>query len=224
MEKVIRKLYHDPFVSRVFHTLVYCLKRELRNCDSVLDLGCGADSPVKYCSIKYSMGVDAYKPYLKESEKRQIHNEYLLGDITRVRFKPQSFDAVILIDVLEHIDKTAGERLLEKAEIWARKKVIVSTPNGFVAQKSLDGNPYQTHRCGWTVDEMARFGYRGFGMAGLKWLRRENVSEKVKEEGDLVATIRFKPRRLWLIISEFTQLVVYPLPKFAFEVLWVKNL
>jgi hypothetical protein len=33
------------------------LKKELRGCESVLDLGCGGDSPMQKCSVKYSLGV-----------------------------------------------------------------------------------------------------------------------------------------------------------------------
>ena len=36
----------------------------------------------------------------------------------------------------------------------ARKKVIVFTPNGFVPQRPYDGNPFQEHLSGWSVDEI----------------------------------------------------------------------
>lgn len=223
MEKIIKKFYHNLTISRIFHTLVYCLKRELKDCDSVLDLGCGLDSPIKYCNVPYSVGVEAFKPYLEESKRKKIHTEYLLEDITKVNFEPKSFDAVIMIDVLEHLEKGQGRKLLEKVEKWARKKVIVSTPNGYLPQKSLDRNPLQTHRSGRTVEEMKNLGYKAHGMAGWKFLRRENISEKVKQGGDIFSTMRFRPKEFWLIISELTQLITYYFPKLAFEVFYVKN-
>lgn len=223
MEGLIKRLYYNELISRIFHTLVYCLKRELRDFDSVLDLGCGADSPIKYCEVKYNVGVDAFKPYIKESKKKKIHNKYILKDITKVKFKPKSFNAVIMIDVLEHLEKNKGSELLKKAEKWAKKKVVVSTPNGFLPQRTIDKNPFQSHRSGWEVKELEKLGYKAYGMAGWKFLRRENISEKVNQEGDIFATIRFRPKVLWLIISELTQAITYYFPKLAFEIFLVKK-
>lgn len=173
MGRLIKQLYYNRLLSRLFHTLVYCLKRELKDCQSVLDLGCGSDSPIKYCNIAYSVGVDAFKPYIEESKSKKIHTNYILGDITKLNFEPQSFDAVILIDVLEHLEKEKGEQLLEKVERWARKKVILSTPNGFLPQRSIDENPFQAHRSGWIVEEIKKLGYKACGMAG--WRRGKST-------------------------------------------------
>jgi len=224
MEKIIKTLYYHPIISRIFHTLVYCLKRELKGCRSVLDLGCGSYSPIKYCEIAYSVGVDAFEQYLRESKKRKIHNKYILKDITKVRFKPKSFDAVIMIDVLEHLEKEQGRRLLRKVEKWTRERVIVSTPNGYLPQKSADGNPFQAHRSGWTVGEIKKLGYEAYGMAGWKFLRRENIPRKANQRGDFFSTIRFRPKLFWLVVSELTQAITYYFPKLAFEAFYVKNL
>jgi len=78
LDDLINRFYYNKFFSRIFHTTVYCLKRELKDCQSVLDLGCGPSSPLQYCqNIKYSVGVEAYKPYLAESKRRKIHSKYL---------------------------------------------------------------------------------------------------------------------------------------------------
>lgn len=219
MEKLIKKLYHYKLISKIFHTLVYCLKRELKDCRSVLDLGCGPESPIKYCKVAYSVGVDVFEPYIKESKKRKIHHKYILKDITKVKFKPKSFDAVILIDALEHLKKHKGEQLLNKVEHWARKKIILSTPNGFLPQGNIDRNPFQIHRSGWEVEELKKRGYKVYGMAGLKFLRGG-----CSQETPNFAEIRFRPWFFWIIISSLTQLLTYYFPKFAFGVFYVKRL
>jgi hypothetical protein len=85
----------------LFHTVTYSLQQELKDCESVLDLGCGPDSPVKLCpNIKYSVGVETYKPYLTKSKKNKIHSKYVEKNIFDVDFKEKSFDAVILIEVI----------------------------------------------------------------------------------------------------------------------------
>ena len=224
MIKIIKKLYYNELISYIFHTVVYCLKRELKDCHSVLDLGCGKNSPVQYCNVPYSVGVDIFKPYIKISKGKKIHNDYILADITRLNFKPNSFDAVILIDVLEHLPKEEGERLLDKVELWARNKIIITTPNGFVPQKDIDQNPFQKHRSGWTIEEFKKRGYRVYGLAGWKFLRRENIVEDSNAEDSILSTIRFKPRILWFIISAISQIITYYFPRYAFELFCVKNL
>lgn len=224
MEKIINFLYNNPIFERVFHTSLYCLKRELKNCDSVLDLGCGPNSLIQYCQVPYSVGVDAYKPYLEESRKRKIHSKHILGNINKVKFPPASFDAVILLGVLEHLGKKEGTALIKKMALIAKKKVIVSCPNGFLPQSDTDSNPYQVHKSGWDAGEIKKFGYQVYGMTGLKILRSENVSESLDDSDALLSTIRYKPRFLWLIISELTQVVTYYFPKLSFEIFCVKKI
>jgi 2-polyprenyl-3-methyl-5-hydroxy-6-metoxy-1,4-benzoquinol methylase len=152
--EVILKLYNNKFTSHLFHTSVYSLKRELKDCNSVLDLGCGPDSPSKNCNARYSVGVDVFGPYVKASKDKRIHDEYIISDIRHLNFKPNSFDAVFLIEVLEHLTKKDGEMLLQKAETWARKKVIFSSPNGYFPQFDINGNPFSRHLSGWEVKEI----------------------------------------------------------------------
>ena len=166
MNSIINKLYHNRLISQIFHTSVFCLKRELEGCSSVLDIGCGPNSPVQYCSIRYSVGVDAFKPYIDSSKSKNIHTEYILGDINGINFENDSFDAVVLIEVLEHLTKEQGVELLRKAEGWAKKRVIISMPNGFLPQIQMTDTYFQMHRSGWEVREMREFGFKPYGMGG----------------------------------------------------------
>lgn len=61
-------------------------------------------------------------------------------------------------------------------------------------------------------------------MTGWKFLRRENICKELGAEDAIYSTIKFKPRFLWLIISELTQLITYYFPKISFEIFCVKNL
>lgn len=222
MERLIKKLYHHPLISRIFHTLVYCLQRELRDCKSVLDIGCGPSSPLQYCqNIKYSVGVEPFKPYLNESRKKKIHTKYLNKKIEELDFPEKSFDAVIIIEVLEHLPKKLGYDILKKAEKWAKKKVIVSTPNGLLPQKKLDENPWQEHLSGWSVADFKALNYSVFGLSGFKFLRKE--SEEGTMNAGLLAPVKYKPRFFWFLIITFSQLFTYFLSSLAFELFCVKK-
>ncbi len=223
MKELLKVLYHNKIVRKLIPTLVYCLEKELRDCDSVLDLGCGSDSPLQYCkNIKYSVGVEVFKPYLILSKKKKIHSRYINKKIQDVNFKPKSFDAVILLEVLEHLSKKEGETLLRKIEKKKKKKVIVSCPNGFIEQKEYDKNPYQKHLSGWSVASMRNLGYKSYGLAGLKYLRIEREADT--KDADLTTSIRFWPRPLWFIVASLSQMITYFIPELAFELFNVKNL
>jgi len=158
-------------LGKIFHTLDYCLQKELCDCESVLDLGCGPSSPLQHCkNVKYSVGVEAFGPYLEESKKKKIHSKYLDKKIEELDFLENSFDAVIMIEVLEHLPEKTGLEILRKVEKLARKKVIISTPNGFIAQKAVDNNPMQKHLSWLDCKKMKSLGFKCHGLAGLKFL------------------------------------------------------
>lgn len=224
LDEWIIKLYHSDLMGSILHTPIHCLKEALRECDSVLDLGCGPDSILKDCRVKSSLGVEIYEPFLTESRNKEIHDKYILASVNDVDFAPESFDAVIMIELLEHLPKEKGCLLLEKAVKWSRRRVIVSTPNGFLSQSALSGNPYEVHCCGWDVDEMRRLGFKAYGLSGFKFLRKANTSEGYGSSGNAIfSTLRFKPYFFWTIISGLSQIIAYFLPKLAYGVFYIKE-
>ncbi len=92
-----------PFYKKFFPTWIEKLKRKLSDCKTVLDLGCGYNSPIQYCKVSFSVGVELFEPYLQESKKRGIHNQYIKADIRKVEFGSKSFDAVLCLEILEHL-------------------------------------------------------------------------------------------------------------------------
>jgi len=71
-------------------------------------------------------------------------------------FGAGSVDTVVLLDVIEHLDKEEGRRLLDRTVHLARSQVVVFTPFGFVPQGEdedrdawgLHGTEWQVHRSG----------------------------------------------------------------------------
>ena len=190
------------------------LQRELRNMTSVLDVGCGSSSPLsKVEKTFYSEGLDIFSPDLKKIKKAKVHDTYVVGnvlDIDRI-YKGKKFDAVIALDVIEHLPKEKGWELMKKMEKLARKKVIIVTPNGFVPQKAND-NPYQEHVSGWEVKEFQSRGYKLYGMRGLKYLLGEHAS------------LKYKPWIFWGVVSFLSQFIVYYIPQLSFEPMAVKEM
>jgi hypothetical protein len=213
MKRVLRRLLIEPFEE----PLARLLEREVvGSCKTLLDIGCGFDSPVKRFShrLERTVGVDLFAPYISQSREAKIHTEYHQIDALDVesKFGARSFDCVVAVDLIEHLEKPQGERLLEVMERVARRKVIVFTPNGFVPQEAYDHNPYQAHRSGWDLREMRERGYRMWGVHGWKPLRGERSEP------------RWKPYRLWATIALWTQPLVERRPQHAFHILCVKDM
>jgi len=208
LKQVLKLIYRKIF----FSGLVHYLKKELLGSNSVLDLGCGSNSSLQYCDIPYSVGVDIFESYLEESKKRKVHNQHIKADITKIEFPPKSFDAVIAIDVIEHLTKEEGYKLIKNMERWARKKIIVFTPNGYVKQSEYDGNRFQQHKCSWVVKELEDLGFKTYGINGLK---------KIRDSG---GAIKYRPKILWCRFSDLTQKIAYYYPKIAFQILAVKEM
>ena len=69
---LVSTIYHNELTEAIFPTLVSVLKEELKDCESVLDLGCGPNSPLQYCTnIKHSVGVEAFQPYLEKTQEKK---------------------------------------------------------------------------------------------------------------------------------------------------------
>jgi len=71
---------------------------------------------------------------------------------------PRSIDVILMIDVLEHLDKVAGTLVLSNCIRVASRRVLLWLPIGQCAQGPYDHNPYQEHRSTWELDEFKQLG------------------------------------------------------------------
>ena len=209
LKEVLRKWY-----VKVFPNYYAELEKAVGKCKTLLDLGCGPQSPIEFFSKNlYSVGVDAFAPSIEESKKRNIHNKYLQIDVFDVEkeIKPGSFDCVVASDFIEHFTKEEGARLIAIMERIAGEKVIIFTPSGFFPQGEYGDNPLQAHKSGWSPGDLRNRGYRVIGINGWKPLRGE------------LAEVKHRPRALWIFISDLTQIFVRNRPEKAFQILAVKS-
>jgi len=200
-----------PIYDKLFLRWTEYLKKEISDDDTVLDLGCGYNSPIQYCNPLYSTGVEKFGPYLQESKKKGIHNKYINEDITKIEFKPKSFDVVLCSEVIEHLTKEEGIKLIKKMKVWARKKIIITVPNGFLPQDTFDDNNLQEHKCGWNIEELKKMGFKVHGIHGWKKLKGPK------------GVVKYKPYLLWIIFSNLTQKITYYCPNQAFQLFAVKQ-
>ena len=190
------------------------LERSLVGCQSVLDVGCGAHSPLGRIKKTFrSEGLDVFKQSVAESKREQNHDTYKIGDIRNINkfYLPKSFDAVIAIDVIEHLHKHEAIQLIKNMEKIATKRVIVLTPNGFYHQEAYDNNPYQIHKSGWSLKDFKDLHYHVQGVRGLKYLRGE------------YASIKYKPWVVWGAIAFVSEPLLSYIPALSYDLFAYKN-
>ena len=86
------------------------------------------------------------------------------------------------------------------------------TPQGFVQQEATQGNTYQIHKSGWSIEDFTKYGFTVYGIRGLRWIRGE------------YATIKYKPWIVWGMISTVSEPFLYFFPSFAYQLFAVKEL
>ena len=156
-----------PFTE--LNTVWRCLDKDAKN---ILDIGCGKGQPMQFINRHKEFcvtGVDTFESSLKECEHTGVYDDLVLGDVLALPFEKKSFDVVICLALLEHLEKEEGEKLLRKMEGIARKQVIITTPVGEYEQGPLEGNPHQQHKYCWEPAELKEKGYkvRGVGIRGV---------------------------------------------------------
>jgi SAM-dependent methyltransferase len=142
-----------------------CLLTCLADCDSALELGCGTGDKLAVTPCRVRVGVDAFRPYLEIARERWGNRiELHLGDaLEYMRSELRQFDAILLLDFLEHLEKAAASELLAICRRMAKRKIVLFIPLGECPQDtdsfSLGGEYWQTHRSTWSVSDLATEGF-----------------------------------------------------------------
>ncbi|MBI5574852.1 MAG: class I SAM-dependent methyltransferase [Deltaproteobacteria bacterium] len=150
--------------------LIPAVVDRLEKIEVVLDIGCGIE-PQNYVRPMVHICCEPFGQYvecLKEKTAKSFDRTFLIvqaawEDAVSI-FPPKSVDTVFLVDVIEHIEKEAGARLLQSTVRIARRQVAVFTPLGFLPQHAegmdawgMDGASWQEHKSGWLPEDFEEF-------------------------------------------------------------------
>ena len=72
------KLFFKLFPKLTLILYIFDLQKQLSDCKTCLDIGCGGNSLIRFLNFQYSVGVDGHKPTLDKAKENNVHNEYLL--------------------------------------------------------------------------------------------------------------------------------------------------
>jgi hypothetical protein len=205
------KTRHDP--NQILVKLA--LRKALLGCESVLDVGCGPSLAMRYLGVPHAVGVEGYLPAREEARRKGTHDQIIHADVRDLtcHFQPRQFDACVALDLIEHLTKEDGLKLMQDLEMIGRKKVVFFTPNSFLPQGHSVNDDLEQHLSGWEAEEMRRYGYRVIGQLGPKCLRGEGHA------------LKRRPAVFWGLVSLLAQILwAHRHPEKAAAILCVKTL
>lgn len=167
------------------------VQQHVTNYDTVLDLGCGvmqATTDTLYDKVstkrqiadrlhykmKYSqkgnlecksiLGCDIHRKYLDKIKDRFNTISLKMDELDR--FVDNSFDVVLCLDVLEHLELMQAMKAVDEMKRIARKKVIIYTPSVWDDNSEhvedaweLGENQHQQHHCLVPFEELKKSGF-----------------------------------------------------------------
>lgn len=201
-------------------TYPWIIRKHLKNAHEILDVGCGDGNFMKIVNHDKRfriIGIDLFDGYIKKAKKTGAYSKVEKQDVTKLKFGKKSFDCSHSSQVIEHITKAQGKKLVKKMEEISRSVVIIGTPNGHFHQETYDGNELQIHHSSWGEEDFKKMGFRVYGQ-GMKFIYGENglLHKKIFANNLFIIPLFF----LSYILSPF----VYFYPKYAAHLIAVKKI
>jgi SAM-dependent methyltransferase len=129
----------------------------------VLDTGCGFGEwgfliRTRKSGFPYLIGVDIWRSHLERLCALKVYDELIRVYVPYFPFREKSVDISLACEILEHLPKSVGYKLLRELERVSRKMIVVSTPLSW-PQEEIYGNPHEKHVSEWEPQELIRYGY-----------------------------------------------------------------
>lgn len=150
------KFYESPA------SLTNAIEELVVKTEVVLDIGCGI-VPMNFFRPKLHLMVEPWNEYAEILKFRYFEDKSIIilreGALETLSiFGDKSVDSIFLLDVIEHLEKDVGGKVLKECERVARTQIVIFTPLGFMAQHvdanekdgwGLSGQAVQEHKSGW---------------------------------------------------------------------------
>jgi ubiquinone/menaquinone biosynthesis C-methylase UbiE len=150
----------------------------------VLDVGCGLGkwgNLIKVHSVVFSArrghltdvqepeitGIDISLAYLRKA--RHVYDTVVKCHGAHLPYRKNSFDTVVASEIIEHIPRHEGFKLIAECERVARKVAIITTPPPRTVSLSPE------HISSWKDSDFRKLGYKLYGVRCYPRLASKNI-------------------------------------------------
>ncbi len=125
----------------------------------LLDIGCGISAQAELFADWRYFGADLNRPRLRRGHQAHAWAQYAVQDITRMGWRDGGFDAILCLEVIEHLPLVARPALMRELFRVLRPggPLVLSTPNGRLTpwKLGLGRKCERSHEVELTESEMA---------------------------------------------------------------------
>lgn len=201
------------------------VKEKIINTDIVLDIGSGI-APIKFFEPKschiimepFIEYVEILRYKYRNSSKHIILNTTDTLEALKL-FGDFSVDSIFLLDVIEHMEKDYGLKVIKELERIAKKQIIIFTPLGFDEQDcendkkdswGLGGSKFQHHHSGWLPEDFDKdydfYIAENYHVKNWKGDLKENASGSFYAIKNIKNVELNKPKYISVVYDEFKYL------------------
>lgn len=154
----------------IYHPFLSYFTPDLKN-KVILDCGSGKGMNGYLIRVTRDLkgakliGLDINKYYMDFCRKHKIYDKLVKHYLPTLPFVDKSIDFLICTEVIEHLDKDKGKKLLSEIDRVCRGRALVTTPNIFFDTEP--GEEEDAHHSLWTPEDFKKRGYKVCGL-GLK--------------------------------------------------------
>ena len=114
-------------------------------------------SPSTYKTVIH--GIEAYPDYISKLQ-HEIYDKIFIGEAIDVINDTgiDKYDLIIFAATIEHMPKDVGHSLLKIITKKCKQAFITTPKDAKVSGKSMNYNPYETHLCEWSKNELEQYG------------------------------------------------------------------
>jgi ubiquinone/menaquinone biosynthesis C-methylase UbiE len=150
----------------------FYVEQATHNGESLLSLCCGIGLELSGLTTQDITAVDIAPQYLAEVKHRCPQAKTVESDaLEYIKDQPDdSVDVISIIDGIEHMEKFQGVEIIKHMKRVCKKEILLFTPQGPGEDGYLKNEPhnawgiegadhFQTHKSGWTADELELLGF-----------------------------------------------------------------
>lgn len=101
-----------------------------------------------WVTVKKVDAVEVFDKYITDLQEK-IYDNIFIGDITELEIG--EYDLILLIDVIEHIEKEKALELVSKLK--KKGKLLIITPKDFCVHPERYGNKHEEHISHFTYND-----------------------------------------------------------------------